>query len=231
MLTFTKTVHVLALGLWFGSIVLFTFVVGLTLFSAFGKLTEKPAAERPFWLPVPKELDRDRPSDRFPDPLRKEQGSRIAGAAVGPVFPQYFLLQTVCGVLALATAFSWRSSDQGKVNKVRVMALALALVTVALDWALAGQVSHRRDVRDVTSDAVLQDPSATPAAIQQAGDARADFGRWHTSSLIVGFLTLALVTTAMALAAQMPAVANAEVRMQNTERNEIEGAPAGAAVQ
>lgn len=106
MLALTRLVHVLAVGLWFGSAVFFTFVVGLSLFSTFEELTGRPAGDRPFWLPAPPELEKAPPSQRFPDPLRKEQGSRIAGAAVGPMFPWYYGLQLACGVLALATALA-----------------------------------------------------------------------------------------------------------------------------
>ena len=42
-------------------------------------LTADPAAPRPFWLPMPPELSRARPGERFPDPLSKEQGNRLAG--------------------------------------------------------------------------------------------------------------------------------------------------------
>src|SRR5438067_219087 len=103
MYSLAKIVHVLAVGLWFGAGVFFTFVVGLSLFDTFEKATAKPADQRPYWLPVPAELEKTRPTEKFPDPLRKEQGSRIFGAAVGPMFRPYYLLQVVCGGLALLT--------------------------------------------------------------------------------------------------------------------------------
>src|SRR5262249_10254360 len=59
MLTFTKTVHVLALGLWFGSVVSFTFI-GASLFDTFTRLTAEE--QRPYWLPVPQELKGEPPS-------------------------------------------------------------------------------------------------------------------------------------------------------------------------
>src|SRR5262245_15732611 len=117
----TKIAHVLAVGLWFGAGLFFTFVVGLSLFDTFEKATARPAAERPFWLPVPPELDKPPPSASFPDPLRKEQGSRIAGAAVGPMFRPYYLLQVGCGVVALLTALAW----SGGGRRWRVVVLLL----------------------------------------------------------------------------------------------------------
>jgi hypothetical protein len=193
------------MGLWFGGIVLFTFVVGLTLFRAFGELSERPREQRPMWLPLPEALDRARPSDAFPDPLRKEQGSRLAGAAVGPIFPQFFLLQTVCGVLALATAWSFWATEPGTAAKLRLIVIGLALATVLADWWLAKRVEEYRRIRSETSDAVLANPAATSEQIRQADQARADFGRWHTYSLLVSFVTLILVTIGMGLAASLPA--------------------------
>src|SRR5207247_2608339 len=84
MLTAMKTLHVLALGLWFGSMVLFT-IVGLLLFNSLERLTAKE--QRDYWLPIPAELAGEPPSPAFPDPLRKEQGSRLFGEAVRQMFP------------------------------------------------------------------------------------------------------------------------------------------------
>jgi acyl-phosphate glycerol 3-phosphate acyltransferase len=189
MLLLTKLVHVLSLGLWFGSGIFFSFVVGLLLFRTFGSLTEEPQLARPLWLPAPPELEKNRPSDSFPEPLRKEQGSRIAGAAVGPMFPWYFGLQAVCGVLAVATALAWCSSASypGAVHKVRVVVLGLALIGVGVGWWLEREVEKRRETRTA------------------ADQARADFGRWHGFSLMVNLLTVLLVTVGMALAAALPA--------------------------
>src|SRR5205807_9190951 len=101
MLLVTKIVHVLALGLCFGTGLFFTFVVGLSLFRTYDALTEVPPGERPPWLPAPADLERPRPSERFPEPLRKEQGSRIAGVAVGALFPWYYGIQAAGAALAL----------------------------------------------------------------------------------------------------------------------------------
>jgi len=90
MFSLAKILHVLAVGLWFGSGTFFTFVVGLSLFRTFEEETAKPAPERPYWLPLPPQLDKPRPSDEFPKPLSKEQGGRIFGAAVGPMFRPYY---------------------------------------------------------------------------------------------------------------------------------------------
>jgi acyl phosphate:glycerol-3-phosphate acyltransferase len=200
----TRTVHVLALGLWFGTSIFFTFVVGLTLFGTFEKIAVEPAASRPLWFPVPAEFEKAPPGKGFPDPLRKEQGSRAFGAAVGPLFPWFFGIQAACGCLTLLTALAWYGRRQ-TVHKVRAVVLVLALATVAGGWWLERIVENMRVVRNDLSDVVLRSPQPASEEVKAAEDARADFGRFHSYSLMLNFVTVGLVTVAMALAAQMPA--------------------------
>jgi acyl-phosphate glycerol 3-phosphate acyltransferase len=94
MLTLSKTIHVLALGLWFGSGVFFTFVAAPLIFQSFESMARSPA-ERPAWL-----------ADNFD----KGKATQLAGVAVGPIFPWYFLLQGICASLTLATAYAWTRS-------------------------------------------------------------------------------------------------------------------------
>jgi acyl-phosphate glycerol 3-phosphate acyltransferase len=203
----TRTVHVLAVGLWFGTTVFFTFVVGLVLFGHFDKLATAPAKEQPSWLAIPPEFTKPPPGDKFPNPLTKDIGSRIGGEAVGPIFPWYYGIQAVCGVLALATALGWYwlPGQTGTLPKVRVVVLLLALVTVGIGGWMEGVVHELREKRNDATDAALRDPE--PAKIQAAEEARAAFGRWHFYSLMVNFATLGLVTVGMALVARLPAEA------------------------
>jgi hypothetical protein len=203
MLMLTKILHVVAVGLWFGTTIFFTFVVGLSLFGTFEVLSAKPAGERPFWLPLPTELDKARPSDQFPDPLRKEQGSRIAGAAVGPMFPSYYGIGSVCGLIALFTAMSW-SGFPGKTHRWRTALIAGALATVGLGWYLEYKVEALREVRSDASDKVLRANRPSTESVQAANDARKDFGRWHAYSLMANFLMILLVTLTMTLTALLP---------------------------
>jgi acyl phosphate:glycerol-3-phosphate acyltransferase len=208
MHTFTKIVHVMSLGLWFGTVIFFSFVVGLSLLATFEQLTANP--QRPDWLPLPAGFDKPAPSPRFPTPLAKEQGSRLFGAAVSPLFVWYFGIQTVCAVLALATALPLSRAQPTRVNRIRTAVLALALLSLGVDWWLDWEVHSRRDARSKTSDAVLEtlrDSSTVPETLVQAADsARADFGRWHGYSLLANFATILLVTVAMAMAAMLPSV-------------------------
>jgi acyl phosphate:glycerol-3-phosphate acyltransferase len=209
----TRTIHVLAVGLWFGTAWFFSFVVALTLFHTFEQEAVKPRQERPVWFPLPVEFDQDVQT-------RKEQGIRAAGTAISPMFDWYFLLQGVCGLLAITTALGWpRQEPTARIHRVRVVVLLVALLTVVAGWPLERKVSALRVVRNEASDAWLARKAASslnvsqnmPAEVEQvraaADAARADFGRWHFYSLMLNFGTVLLVTVAMALTARLPAPA------------------------
>src|SRR5438876_3358370 len=108
---FTRVLHVMALALWFGDGVFFTFFVALSLFATFQGL----AQSRPDWLPLPTD---------FTDEQRTAFGTRLAGVAVGPIFPLYFALQGTCGVVALVTAWGWTRQSPERVHRVRFTVLA-----------------------------------------------------------------------------------------------------------
>ncbi|HLN28611.1 MAG TPA: glycerol-3-phosphate 1-O-acyltransferase PlsY [Gemmataceae bacterium] len=199
MLLLSKTVHVLALGLWFGSTVFFSLVATPIIFSSFGSLGANAFQERPAWLP---------------ETLDKDKASQLAGLAVGPIFPWYFLLQGICGVLALAAAWSWPWSLPGQtVHKVRFLVLALALATVLIGWPLAQKVSGLRTAR------FAADPSV-------ASSARAEFATWHRYSLLLNFVTMGLVAVAMALAARLPAEPSSQIEGQALPSAEEKKTPA-----
>jgi hypothetical protein len=201
MLSLYKTVHVLALGLWFGTVVFFT-ISGVLVFRAFEEVSREPGPERPAWFPLPDRYARDPPSDRFPDPLRLEQGSRAAGTAVGAIFPWYFRLQTICAVLALVTALSLGGA--GTAQRARVVVLGLGLATVGLGWWLERVVHDLRTERNRATDAALRSGTPSSEQVRAAEEARAAFGRWHGYSLLVNFATLLLAGAALALAAHLP---------------------------
>lgn len=185
MLQLTKIIHLFALALWFGGGVFFTFVVALLLFQTFESLGSVPTADRPAWLPLPSEF-------------HKEDGSKLAGVAVSPIFPVYFALQGICGLLALATALGWnRAAAHRRLSLLRSWLLGLAMVGVLVGWPLLHKVSELRMAR-----------YSTDAQIAEA--ARAAFGHWHLASLLLNMLTLAFVAGALVLAAWMPAAAPKE---------------------
>jgi acyl-phosphate glycerol 3-phosphate acyltransferase len=197
MNTLTKTIHVLALGLWFGTVVFFTFV-GLSLFGSFEKLGQQE--RRPSWFPLPKEYERR--DAQLDGPT--EQGTRAAGFAVTPIFPWYFLIQGACGLLAVGSALGLSRSRPEKVHRVRVTILLIAVLTVLAAWPLEQKVNEMREPRYEAVDAFLKSAPEDTAARAAAIQAKAEFGLWHGLSLLLNFATLALVTVAMALAARLP---------------------------
>ena len=94
----SKSLHVLALGMWFGMSIYFTFVVAFSLFGVFEALGQEDLPET--WFPRP--VLYGKKTELVDGP--KEQGTRAAGYAIGPMFVWYFALQGVCGFIALATA-------------------------------------------------------------------------------------------------------------------------------
>lgn len=199
MVTLGKTIHVLALGFWFGMAVFFTFVVALNLFGAFETEAAKPASERPLWFPLPKEFDQDAAA-------RKDQGTRAAGFAISPLFAWYFPLQGLCGFLAAATALGWpRLAPAERVHRVRAGLLILGLLLVVIGYPVERQVSQLRVERGQAMDAVLRLQGTAPEAIQTtAAELRSAFGTWHGYSVLLNLGTVFVVTVAMALAAQLP---------------------------
>lgn len=188
MLTLSKTIHVLALGLWFGASVFFSLVAAPAIFGTFAALAEQRPEARPAWLP--------------PN-FTSENATQLAGLAVGPIFPWYFLLEGICSLLTVVTALAWlRADPQSAVHKFRFYLLALALATVVLGWPIAQQVSVLR------ADRYHPDPGLAEAA-------RAQFATWHLYSLTLNLLTLALVTVAMALAARLPTAVLPAARKSN----------------
>src|SRR5262249_32433046 len=162
-----RTLHVLAAGLWFGTAVFFTFVVGLSLFGSFEAEAQK--AERPAWFPPAAgwKVDRDPPSDKFPKPLIKEQGTRAAGFAGGPMFPWLCGIEVVCGGVALVTALGWsRARFPQKVHKVRTLVVALALVGAVAGWLLERRVADLQGPRDEKTEVVLKTDKPTSAQIE-----------------------------------------------------------------
>ncbi len=202
MFGLTRSLHVLALGTCFGAQVLFT-IVGLTLFQTFDRISREDAAARPIWLPIPPEFEKKAPTG-FPDPLRREQGSRVAGAAVTPMFAWYYGLQTGCVLLALACAWSWpRQGPAGRLQRFRLGLLVCAVVLLGVGWWLDAVVHNLREPRNDLTDVVLRSSDPTPQ-IEAAVKARARFGMWHGFSLLQNFATMFVVGVALVLAGQMP---------------------------
>jgi acyl-phosphate glycerol 3-phosphate acyltransferase len=211
MFTFTKTLHVLALGLWFGTVVFFTFVIGLTIFNTFESIGAD-VEHRPSWFPATSDFMKV--EGKLDGP--REQGTRAGGAVITPLFGWYFLLQGICGLLAVATALAWtRLHPQGKVHKVRIAVLLAALITVLAGWPLEQKVNSLRGPRYEAMDKFLQaKPGQDAAVLEAALEAKTEFGLWHMMSLFLNFGTVVLVGVAMALAAQLPQANSVTTRQE-----------------
>jgi hypothetical protein len=207
MLALLRTLHVLSLAVWLGSVVFFT-VSGVLMSRAFEDLghladDDKPRSE---WFPIPSDFNKPPPDEGLPASLRKEQGSRAFGVAVGAVFPFYFALQTVCAAVAVVTAAGLAWGRGGKLSTLRVVVCVLGLAAVLGGWGLERYVHQLREPRNDLTDAVLTArPGATAEQIEKARQARAVFGKWHGISLLVNFTTLGLALAGTVLAAHLPA--------------------------
>ena len=116
----------------------------------------------------------------------------VAGLAIGPMFPLYFALQGVCGLVALVTAWGWNRTYPGRVQSIRLLVIAFAAALVAAGWPLVGKVESLRFER--------YSPDQTVKAAAQSA-----FALWHTVSLLLNLAALALVGVATALMARLPA--------------------------
>ena len=166
MLLFSKTVHVLALSLWFGTVVFFAVAASVqvqTLDEISKRGPDHPnLPPRPWWFPVPADYKpaealRDNVPEALREKLPEEQGSRAFGAVVGPVFPWYFGVQAGCGVVTLLTAVGWWMSRRGsRVHAVRAVLLIVALAGVGLGWWMSGVVEGLRGPRDEATMPLLK---------------------------------------------------------------------------
>jgi len=204
MFHLSKILHVLTLGLWFGTAIFFSFVVGLNLFGTFGRVAAEPPAEREIWFPMWDAFDGPSPDPAFAEPLRKEQGTRAAGVAIAPLFHWYFGIQAVCALLASATALALRQKGVGRIHAIRATVLLTALITVALGWWLEHVVEDLRGPRNSTFDAMVRQSTPHVEDVRAAVEARKEFARWHLASLGLNMVTVVLVTIAMAQAAYLP---------------------------
>jgi glycerol-3-phosphate acyltransferase PlsY len=203
MLLLSKTIHVLSLGLWLGSVFFFTFIMAPTIFGQLESLAEND--KRPGWFPLDKNAY-GKSDDRLPGP--REQGTRMAGYAISPLFPIFFALQGALGFLATTTALGWpRLQPTRKVHKIRVVVLTAALLTVVIGWPLEQYVDQLRKPRHETVERFLLAEKGSPseqAAKEEALTAKSEFFLWHMLSLGLDLVTFILVAVALALAAQLP---------------------------
>lgn len=173
--TIARSIHVLAVGLWFGAAVMFNFIAAPAIFESFKEVVAHAPSDRTANLDIAANTTESQKADL---------ASALAGSAVGPIFPRFFALQAVCAALALFTAYGWRTC--GKIHRIRFYIIVLAALTVAVGWPISMKVSQLR-----------LDRLANP-------DLRQDFVIWHLISLALSIVTAILATVATTIAGQMP---------------------------
>jgi acyl-phosphate glycerol 3-phosphate acyltransferase len=182
-----RGIHVLALGMWFGGAAFFNLVTAPTIFESFKQVVETAPSDRTADVPIAPRGDEKDAKEK-----RKQLANALAGSAVGPVFPKYFAMQAVCGVVALVTAIGWWNVDPNRrTHRRRVVVTGLALLTVAAGWPISAFVSDLRPQR-----------FSPDRAVADAADAA--FATWHLVSLFLSFVTIILAGAALAMAAKMP---------------------------
>ncbi len=181
-----RIVHTLAMGLWFGAMTFFLFGTALPIIAGMQALTMNEQS----WLR--KEMKESGLQDKDLEAKhRKDQGTRLAGDALEPLFARYFPLQVVCGAVALAGALVWFKYP-GKIHQVRVLVILVAwlLALTNLLW-LAPKVHQLRMDRYSPLSHVVD-------------SAQASFETWHNLSLFTDLATWLLVMIGLALAPFLP---------------------------
>lgn len=182
--TLLRGLHLLAVGFWFGGAGFFNFVAAPAIFESFKQVVADQPSDRTAHVRI-------LPPDASEE-AKKGLASALAGSAVGPIFPRYFLMQSVCGVLAVLTAAAWVRAEPGRrVHLTRLIVLAVALGLAVAGWAISDKVSELRLQRF--------DPNQAVAEAAKAG-----FGPWHLVSLALSGVTTLLAGVGLALGAKLP---------------------------
>src|SRR5260370_4855481 len=140
-----RVVHVLGVGLWFGSSMFFL-VATLVIFHQFETLGA--SYHRPSWIPVPSDFD-------------KEMGTRLAGVAVAPLFDWYFPLQIICGFLGVMTGLTFSQTEPNRrVHRRRNLILLFATAAAVIGWLVADYVGELRLERYHSNQTIAESPKA-----------------------------------------------------------------------
>lgn len=178
--TTIRAVHLLALGLWFGGAAFFNLIAAVPIFDSFKQVVNSGPSDRTaFETIIPPDASQER---------KDALANALAGSAVGPIFPRYFMMSAVCGALALVTAMTWWKT--GVLGQLRVWVIGVAFITVVIGWPVSNYVSELRLER------FASDPST-------AAKAKEAFSLWHLISLLLSLLMVSLTAIALALGAQL----------------------------
>jgi hypothetical protein len=167
-----RIVHVLALGLWAGAALFFSFVVAPAIF---GYLRDQLPENPPLAV----------------QGITKEAGRRLAGDTVGAIFPAYFALQIAAGTLAVASGAVLATNGQ-LADKIRCVLAAVAL-TLAITHR-ATVYPHSVLIRQEQYQAKEAGEDEEAAELEQA------FRVWHGISQLLNLATILPVVIGLGLA-------------------------------
>lgn len=137
--------HLLALGLWVGAMVFFSFFTALPIISDWPGRLQQPG----HWLHI----------------TEARQATRVAGEVLDILFQRYFPFQVACGLIAVITgAASFLNGDW--LSKVRVVALVIALILAGVNWLYLAPAVHQARLERYSSD-----PQVAQAAEAKFGPA------------------------------------------------------------
>lgn len=183
--TLLRGLHILAVGWWFGAAAFFNFVAAPNLFESFAEVANTQPSNRTAQFRI-------LPSDLDTVPNRDALGKALAGSAVAPLFPRYFLLATLCSLAGAVTAYGFLLMDpEGRIHRRRFWLAVVAAALVVGGWPLSGYVSQLSADR-------------WGADLAVAAEAKAAFGPWHLVSLAGSGITTLLAGVLLALAAKLP---------------------------
>ena len=170
-----RTIQLVALGLWVGSGLFFSYVVAPQVFRLFTETLPGGTTKG------------------YPE-MDQRMGRRLAGATVGAVFPAYFATQAVLGVVAsVATWLLWRSTGRQTLLFAECVLLAVAVTALLVQVAWVFPKSNR----------VLAEVHRMEVAgeFEAADRRRQTFGMLHGFSQVLNLLTLGGAAVALVLAA------------------------------
>lgn len=178
-----KGLHLLAVGFWFGSGAFFSFVAAPPIFESFKEVVNNQPSDRTGFVRI-------LPDDASEED-KKALASGLAGSAVGPVFPLFFAVSTVCVIVAVVTAFGFLRMKRTKVQRIRLWLCLIGLVLVGLGWPLSAYVSRLR-VERFSKDTAVADA------------AKASFGPVHLVSLASSGVTTLLAGAVLLMGGMLP---------------------------
>ncbi len=174
-----RALHLLALGLWCGAGAFFIFLAATPIFESFHKVVEESPNYRTANLTIVPEGATE---------LQKKQlGSALAGAAVGPLFPRYFQLSGLCAIAAVFTSLAFKREEAtAKLPNWRLGVVLAAATLTLIGGPLAEFVAKLNAER---FDSEVSNRLFQPL---------------HGMSLMGSAITTLLVGVALVLAARLP---------------------------